>query len=95
MMIKTQLQTTLLAALFGISSCRITTASDKPTAITANSIDTASVRPNSDSTLLAIKPKRDVDIYETKYILGDRYCADRQKSSDYNYRRHLGQANRN
>lgn len=65
MIIKIQLQTTLLAALLGISGCKTTTASNEPTTITANPIHTDSVKQNSDSTSLAGEPKSDVDIYET------------------------------
>jgi transposase-like protein len=69
-------QIILLTVLFGISGCLTPTASNKRTASTSNPINTASAKSNSDLTLLAGKSKHDMDIYETKYSWGDRYCAD-------------------
>jgi transposase-like protein len=78
-MIKIKCLLILLASLFGISGCLSTTAGKERTASISNSIDIDGIKPNLDSVSLADKTKSDTDLYETKYIFCDSYCADRSK----------------
>ncbi len=78
MVIKIQFQRILFIVLVGITSCRTTTANNQKTpVITADPLNTANIQSNLESITVAGKPKIEVDIYETKYVLCDSYCLEK------------------
>ena len=75
-MAKIQLQAILsVLLLFGIISCKTTTLSDTP----EETVKKDGVERSSQ--VISLASKSQDDIYETKYILCDRYCADRPKKA--------------